>query len=58
MAQDMSTQRLATGAWQVSTVVSNGHTTWLESRTYYFMKEKEAVARYYNTIEGMGWWEA
>lgn len=42
-------------AWQVSALVSNGHDTWTEIRTFYGVNRKEAEARYYNTVAGMGW---
>jgi hypothetical protein len=51
----MQIQRLSSGAWQVYAAVSNGHQTWMEFRTFYGIDEKEAVARYYNAIWGMGW---
>jgi hypothetical protein len=43
------------GAWQVSAPVTNGHTTWVEIRTYHDINEKQAIASFYNTIWSMGW---
>lgn len=55
----MQTQRLkSSGAWQVSAMVTNGHDSWLETRTYYGISEREAQATYWNTIATMGWWAA
>jgi hypothetical protein len=48
-------QLKSSGAWQVSAAVSNGHDTWIEFRTFYGIDEKESLARYYNTIWGLGW---
>jgi len=51
----MQIQQLPNGAWQIYAPVSNGHQTWVEFRTFYNINEKEALARYYNTIWDMGW---
>jgi hypothetical protein len=47
-----------TGAWQVSALVTNGHDSWLEIRTFYGIGSREAEARYCNTILSLGWWLA
>jgi hypothetical protein len=51
----MQLTKTAKGAWQVSAPVTNGHTTWVEIRTYYGINEKHAVASFYNTVWSMGW---
>jgi hypothetical protein len=51
----MQISKTAKGAWQVSAPVTNGHTTWVEIRTYYGINEKHAVASFYNAVWSMGW---
>lgn len=52
----MQISKTAKGAWQVTDVVTNGHTSWAEIRTFYGIDEKHAIASFYNTIWSMGWW--
>ena len=52
------TKLKSSGAWQVSALVTNGHDNWLEIRTYYGIGDREAQARYCNTILSLGWWLA
>ena len=51
----MRINQMPNGAWQISAAVTNKHDTWIEIRTFYNVDEKEALARYYNTVFNMGW---
>jgi hypothetical protein len=48
-------QMANTGAWQISDVVTNGQTSWVEIRTFYGIDEKQAIASFYNAVWSMGW---
>lgn len=52
----MQITKTAKGAWQLAEPVTNGHTDWVEVRTYYDIDEKHAIASFYNAIWSMGWW--
>jgi hypothetical protein len=51
----MQINQTAKGAWQIAAAVTNKHDTWIEIRTFYGVGDKEALARYYNTVFSMGW---
>jgi len=43
------------GAWKVYALVTNGHDSWLETRTYYGYNKRHSLAQYKQTILSMGW---